>query len=37
MLKTGAIEDATIVAAPSSIKNREGERDSEMHRSKKGN
>ena len=29
--------DATLIAAPSSTKNKEGKRDSEMHSSKKGN
>ena len=29
--------DATIIAAPSSTKNAEGERDPEMHQTKKGN
>ena len=29
--------DATIIEAPSSTKNRTGERDTEMHQSKKGN
>ncbi len=33
----GSIVDATIVAAPSSTKNAEGERDPEMHQTKKGN
>jgi hypothetical protein len=37
MLKTGAIVDATIIAAPSATKNKEGERDPEMHQTKKGN
>ena len=37
MLKTGTIVDATIIAAPSSTKNKEGERDPEMHQTKKGN
>ena len=37
MLKTGTIVDATIIAAPSSTKNKEGERDQEMHQTKKGN
>jgi len=37
MLKTGTIVDATIVAAPSSTKNQDGERDPEMHQTKKGN
>ena len=29
--------DATLIAAPSSTKNEKGERDSEMHQTKKGN
>ena len=33
----GTIVDATIIAAPSSTKNREGQRDPEMHQTKKGN
>jgi IS5 family transposase len=37
MLKTGTVVDATIVAAPSSTKNKSGERDPEMHQTKKGN
>jgi len=37
MLKTGTIVDATIIAAPSSTKNQDGERDPEMHQTKKGN
>ena len=37
MLKTGTVVDATIIAAPSSTKNSKGERDPEMHRTKKGN
>lgn len=37
MLKTGTIVDATIIAAPSSTKNKEGERDPDMHQTKKGN
>ena len=32
----GTIVDATIIAAPSSTKNAEGERDPEMHQTKKG-
>ena len=36
-IATGTIVDATIVHAPSSTKNAEGERDPEMHRVKKGN
>ncbi len=34
---SGTIVDATIIDAPSSTKNREGKRDSEMHQTKKGN
>ena len=37
LLKRGSIVDATIIAAPSSAKNAEGERDPEMHQTKKGN
>jgi IS5 family transposase len=37
LLKRGSIVDATIIAAPSSTKNAEGERDAEMHQTKKGN
>ena len=33
----GTIVDATIISAPSSTKNRTGERDPEMHQTKKGN
>ena len=36
-LSTGTIVDATPIAAPSSTKNAEGQRDPEMHQSKKGN
>jgi IS5 family transposase len=36
-LKTGTIVDATIIAAPSSTKNANQERDPEMHQTKKGN
>jgi transposase, IS5 family len=36
-LRAGTIVDATIVAAPSSTKNADGERDPEMHQTKKGN
>jgi len=35
-LKTGTIVDATIIAAPSSTKNRKQERDPEMHQTRKG-
>ncbi len=37
MLRRGRIVDATIIAAPSPTKNAEGERDPEMHQTKKGN
>lgn len=37
MLKTGTVVDATLIAAPSSTKNSQGERDPEMHQTKKGN
>ena len=37
LLKTGTVVDATIIAAPSSTKNKTGERDPEMHQTKKGN
>jgi IS5 family transposase len=37
LLKKGSIVDATIIAAPSSTKNADGERDPEMHQTKKGN
>ena len=36
-LSGGTIVDATLIAAPSSTKNQDGERDPEMHQSKKGN
>lgn len=36
-LQEGTIVDATIIAAPSSTKNRSGERDPEMRQVKKGN
>jgi IS5 family transposase len=35
-LRSGTIVDATIISAPSSTKNRSGERDPEMHQAKKG-
>lgn len=35
-LKTGTIVDATIIAAPSSTKNADKERDPEMHQTRKG-
>ena len=37
LLKTGIVVDATLIAAPSSTKNKMGERDPEMHQTKKGN
>jgi IS5 family transposase len=37
MMKKGTVVDATLIAAPSSTKNAEGERDPEMHQTKKGN
>lgn len=36
-LSTGTIVDATLIAAPTSTKNAQGQRDPEMHQSKKGN
>ena len=36
MLKQGTVVDATLIAAPSSTKNQDGERDPEMHQTKKG-
>ncbi len=37
LLKTGTVVDATLIAAPSSTKNKDGQRDPEMHQAKKGN
>lgn len=37
VLREGSIVDATIISAPSSTKNKDGERDPEMHQVKKGN
>jgi len=37
MLRTGTVVDATLIAAPSSTKNAEGERDPEMKQTRKGN
>jgi len=37
LLKEGSAVDATLIAAPSSTKNKGGKRDPEMHSSKKGN
>ncbi|WPH10660.1 IS5 family transposase [Pseudomonas aeruginosa] len=36
-LRQGTIVDATLINAPSSTKNKDGERDPEMHQTKKGN
>jgi len=36
-MKQGTIIDATLIAAPSSTKNKKGERDPEMYQTKKGN
>jgi len=37
LMREGTLVDATIIAAPSSTKNREGKRDPDMHQTKKGN
>lgn len=37
LLKAGTVVDATLISAPSSTKNATGERDPDMHQSKKGN
>lgn len=37
LLKSGTVIDATLIAAPSSTKNSTGQRDPEMHQTKKGN
>ena len=37
LLRAGTAVDATLIAAPSSTKNKAGERDPDMHQSKKGN
>jgi transposase, IS5 family len=37
LLRTGTVVDATLIAAPSSTKNAEGQRDPEMKQTKKGN
>ena len=37
MLKQGTLVDASILSAPSSTKNKSGQRDPEMHQTKKGN
>ena len=37
LLKAGTVVDATLIAAPTSTKNKDKARDPEMHSSKKGN
>ncbi len=37
LMRTGTVVDATLISAPSSTKNREGERDPEMKQTMKGN
>lgn len=37
LLREGTIVDATIISAPTSTKNQSGQRDPEMHQTKKGN
>jgi IS5 family transposase len=37
LMREGTMVDATIIAAPSSTKNKDGTRDPEMHQTKKGN
>lgn len=37
LMRAGSIVDATLIAAPSSTKNKSGQRDPEMHSTKKGN
>jgi transposase, IS5 family len=37
LLRSGTAVDATLISAPSSTKNAEGQRDPEMHQAKKGN
>ncbi|TDS82134.1 DDE family transposase [Comamonas sp. JUb58] len=37
LLRHGIVVDATLIAAPSSTNNASGERDPELHQSKKGN
>ena len=37
ILKEGTLVDATIIEAPTSTKNRAGQRDPEMHQTQKGN
>ena len=37
MLRAGTVVNATLIGAPSSTKNASGERDPEMHQTRKGN
>ena len=37
MMKQGTLVDATIIEAPNATKNKRGERDPQMHQTKKGN
>lgn len=37
VMRGGSVVDATLIAAPSSTKNRQGARDPEMHQTRKGN
>ncbi len=37
LLKAGTVVDDTLIAAPSSTKNKDGKREPEMHQTKKGN
>jgi IS5 family transposase len=37
MMRAGTLVDATLIAAPSSTKNKEKQRDPEMHQTRKGN
>lgn len=37
LMREGTLVDATIIAAPSSTKNKSGERDPQMHQTRKGN
>lgn len=37
ILKTGSVIDATLISAPTSTKNKDGQRDPQMHQTKKGN
>jgi IS5 family transposase len=37
LMRQGTVVDATIIAAPSSTKNEQGQRDPEMHQTQKGN